>query len=386
MSDYPSAPPSNASYPDSDVSNHQPGFDASNTISPETPSNWWIWGIAFLTATALGFQIWSLLGMLGVEKQQVAFEAKVEAWYEGDKDRQKTIESWREIRTDLDDGVQKLRKQSAELEGTLESLRIQQDEASKKVETEQAILANLREARSNVESNLESAKTETLQLESRRSVAEKDHSGYSQKNTQLTQDIKLNEDRLETIKARVQRQLAMVESQTTKLSDVEKEIKTLEEFLDDRKTDAAKLQQEIQQQASLEKEVENSQVKLKALQTTIGNSQKEVDRLTAAVKDSTKRKGSADSELAIVQERLESLKAEEADLAERVVKSTSSLSEMSVKATEVTTKNLESFEQLARQAAKVTEALNKLRAAEKIVPAIVAEPAVPSVNSAEGDN
>lgn len=389
MSDYPSAPQANyptaSSYPEPGPSTQNLGIDASNSVSPELPSKWWPWLIGFLSAVALGFQIWSLMGLLGVEKQQAAFDAKVEAWYEGDKDRQKTLDSWREIKTELDDGVQELRKKTVELEGSLEGLRTEQDGLAKKVETEKAILANLKETRTNVESSLASAKAETLKLESRKTAAEESHSSFSQKNSQLTRDIEINEQRLETIKSQVERQQTLVKGQATKLSDLESEIKTTKEFLDARKSDVAKLQQEIQKQASLEKELAVSQAKLKTLQTKIAAVQGELDGLNSEVNFSTKKKETAGSELTTVQKRIDSLKSEETKLSQQIIESTKALgeltskaAELSSKATEMTSANLESFEKLAGQAAKVTAAMRRLEAAEKVTP--------PPASNVDGDN
>lgn len=364
-----------------------------NAISPELPSKWWPWLIASLTVGALGLQSWALVEILGVDKRQAEFDARVNAWEAGDGDRQKTIEarretlaSLRQIQDDVGANVERLRKQTSELEGSMESLRQQRDQLAKESESEKAILDTLSERKTLVSQDLESATLAIQNLTSDRSRIENENAAAEQKHAQLLRTISLDEERLKTLSTQVESQKKLVDSQARKLADAEGQIKTLEDFLSNRKADVAKLENEIQQQKSIQADIELSNSKLAELKSQIAVTESELNSLKTDLANSSQKQIAKESEVTALQKRLADLRREqdeevavhqkqlsdlrnqEKEIAARMDEVTNSMSSMSAQAVKMTTEAAQTLVQLTNAAADVAAAIKNLEAARTLPP------------------
>lgn len=278
MSEYPN--PVQVEYPEPPPAAHQDGRIQPQThpsaISPELPSRWWLMGIAVGTVVTLALQTWSLLEILGVEKKEAQFLAKVEAWDLGDGDRRKSIvssqdalASLREIQEDVDENVENLRTRTSTVEGELESLRLQRDQLVKEVEAEEALLKTLSDRKQLTSKNLETAQVQIQTLSAKKEVVEGEAVVADDKNIKLLRSIGLNEERLKTLAIQVESQLKLVDSQDQKIKDVEKLIATSEGFLSNRKSEVADLKVDILQSETLQDEIKSTNLKLAELKKQI---------------------------------------------------------------------------------------------------------------------
>jgi len=276
MSEYPNSV--QVDYPElSPAANQAGGVQPhSSAISPALPSKWWLMGIALVTVVTLALQTWSLLEILGVEKKEAQFLARVEAWELGDGDRKKSIvssqealASLREIQNDVDGNVENLRLRTSTIEGELENLRLQRDQIVKEVGAEEALLKTLNDRKQLTSKNLETAQVQIQTLSAKKGVLEEEKSAAEDENIKLLRTIGLNEERLKTLAIQVDSQLKLVDSQNQKIKDVEKLIATSEEFLSNRKSEVANLKSDILQSETLQEEMKSTNTKLTELKKQI---------------------------------------------------------------------------------------------------------------------